>query len=138
MKLVKQNMKKILHTRLFPLAIVLTLVGALTLGSCKKDQTCRVKVIVTDSLGAKKRFTYVVLDIPENTPPSQTGNPPSDAFPIQLNTGTDGFVEAEFKLPGIIQANIYDSTDYTFQVPLKKKIIKLEPGETVVETVEVF
>jgi hypothetical protein len=55
-----------------------------------------------------------------------------------LNTLTDGFVEAEFKLPAIIQANIYDSTDTQFLNPLKKKIIKLEAGETVEETVEII
>lgn len=131
-------MKKFLHSSLFPIAIMLFLVATFVFSSCKKDQTCRVKVTVTDTVGAKMRYTWVILDIPENTPPSQTGNPPSDVFPLQLNTLADGYVEAEFKLPAIIQANIYDSTDTQFLNPLKKKIIKLEAGETVEETVEII
>lgn len=130
-------MKKFLHSSFFPGAIVLFLVATFVFSSCKKDQTCRVKVTVVDTIGAKQRYKWVILDIPENTPPSQTGNPPSDVFPLQLNTLTDGYVEAEFKLPAIIQANIYDSTDTQFLNPLKKKIIKLEAGETVEETVEI-
>lgn len=130
-------MKRFLQSNLFPAAIVFFLVASFAFSSCKKDQTCRVKVTVTDTLGTKQRFMWVILDIPENTPPSQTGNPPSDVFPLQLNTLTDGYVQAEFKLPAIIQANIFDSVDTQFLNPLKKKIIKLEAGETVEETVEV-
>jgi hypothetical protein len=130
-------MKNFLQSRLFLGTIVLTILALFAFSSCKKDQTCRVKVTVTDTLGTKQRFMWVILDIPENTPPSQTGNAPSDVFPLQLNTKTDGFVEAEFKLPAIIQANIYDSVDVQFINPLKKTIIKLEAGETVSEVVEV-
>lgn len=130
-------MKKFLHTNTLLVAIAMFMASMFVLSACKKDQTCGVKVTITDTIGAKQRYVWVILDIPENTPPSQTGNPPSDVFPLQLNTGTDGYVEAEFKLPAIIQANVYDSLDIGFVNPLKKKIIKLEAGETVQEVIEI-
>lgn len=130
-------MKKRLHIAFLPVAIVLFLGATTFLTSCKKDQTCGLHINVVDSLSIKQRYMWVVIDIPENTPPSSTGAPPSNTFPLQLNTQGDGFVECEFKLPAIVQANVYDSVDYELLFPLKKKIIKLEPGETVTETIAI-
>lgn len=130
-------MKHFLHKRFFIAAMAALLTFPFVFSSCKKDQTCGLKIFVTDTLAVKQRYMWVVIDIPENTPPSSTGAPPSNVFPIQLNTTTEGFVETSFELPAIVQANVYDSTDYEFVTPVKKKIIKLEPGETITETIEV-
>jgi hypothetical protein len=100
---------------------------AVFFAACKKDDTtCGVQIAVTDSLNNKLNNKWVVFDIPDNTPPSPTGNGLSNVLPIQLNTGTQGFVEAQFDQPAIIQATVYDSADVQFLTPLKKKIVKLE------------
>jgi len=130
-------MKKRLQNTFLPLTVAFILVGSTLFSSCKSDETCGLRINVVDSLNLKQRYWWVVIDIPENTPPSQTGAPPSNTFPVQLNTRTDGYVECEFKLPAIVQANIYDSVDYQLLNPIKKKIIKLEPGETVTETIAI-
>lgn len=130
-------MKKQLHKAFAPFALVLFFAIAIVLPSCKKDETCGLQINVVDSLNFKQRYMWVVIDIPENTPPSQNGALPSNTFPIKLNTQTSGTVSVEFDLPAIVQANIYDSIDYELLNPVKKKIIKLEPGETVTETIAV-
>lgn len=132
-----KTMKKRLQNSFLPLSIAFVLTGSILFSSCKKDETCGLHINVVDSLNVKQHFMWVVIDIPENTPPSQTGAPPSTTFPVQLNTRTDGFVECEFKLPAIVQANVYDSADYQLFNPIKKKIIKLEPGETVTESIAI-
>ncbi len=132
-----KTMKKRLQNSFLPLTIAFVLAGSIIFSSCNKDETCGLHINIVDSLNIKQRFVWVVIDIPENTPPSQTGAAPSTDFPIQLNTRTDGFVECEFKLPAIVQANVYDSVDYQLLNPIKKKIIKLEPGETVTESIAI-
>lgn len=111
---------------------------AVFFAACKKDDTtCGVQIAVTDSLNNKLNYKWVVFDIPENTPPSATGNSLSDVLPLQLNTGTKGFVQAEFNQPAIIQATVYDSADVQFLIPLKKKTVKLEVGEIVSYSLEI-
>lgn len=127
-------MKKIVTTLTLTL---FSLVVVLTAASCNKDETCRVKINIVDSLGFEQKYKWVVLDIPENAPPSQNGSPNTDNLPVTLNTGVDGFVQAEFELPMIIQANVFDSADFALVNVLKKKIIKLEPGETIEETIPI-
>lgn len=130
-------MKKRLQRSFLPVAIAFVIVGSVVLSSCKKDQTCGLRINVVDSLSIKQHYWWVVVDIPENTPPSTTGAPNSNTYPVLLNTGLNGYVECEFKLPAIVQANVYDSADFQRLNPIKKKIIKLEPGETITETIPV-
>ena len=121
-------MKKLLPA----LFLLSTLTIALT--SCKKDDTCHVRINVVNAQGQKQHYIWVRMDIAPGTPPGNY----TDRVPVQLNTMLDGYVEADFKLPAIFSATAYDSTNTLFTPPaLGEKIIKLVPGETVTETITI-
>lgn len=130
-------MKKRLPYSFLPFALAFFIIGSVVLSSCKKDETCRLQVNVLDSLQRKQYYKWVVIDIPENAQPSGNGAPDSPDFPIQLNTRADGFVKCEFKLPSIVQVNVYDSLDVQLLNPLNKLVVKLEPGETVTKPIQI-
>lgn len=117
-------MKKLLPALFFISAFIVSL----GLSSCKKDETCRAHINVVNALGQKQKNVWVRIDIAPGTP---AGNF-TDRVPIQLNTLQDGFVDVEFKLPAILDAAAYDSTNTQFAPPaLGHKILQLVPGETV-------
>jgi hypothetical protein len=121
-------MKKLLPF-LFLLSTVLICFSA-----CKKDETCGIRVYVKNAQGQKKKNTWVKIDLSPGTP---AGNF-TDRVPVQLNTGDNGYVDAEFALPGILMAYAYDSANVALVAPpIGQKVIKLEPGENVTVTIDV-
>lgn len=127
-------MKKLLQKTSQPLLALAIIIAAITLSSCNKDETCGVHINVVDSNGVRQQYMWVVIDVADNTPPGQK----SSAFPVRLNTRLDGFVEAEFKLPAIVQVSVYDSANYQLAPPaVKKMVLSLIPGETVTKPIAI-
>lgn len=121
-------MKKFLPF-LFLLSTVLICFSA-----CKKDETCDVRVYVKNAQGQKKKNTWVKIDLSPGTPPGNF----TDRVPVQLNTGDNGFVDAEFSLPANLMAFAYDSVNVALvDPPIGQAVIKLEPGENVTVTIDV-
>jgi hypothetical protein len=113
--------------KLLPLLFFITTI-TIVLSSCKKDDTCRARVTVQNTLGIKQKNVWVIIDLAPGTP---AGNF-TDRVPVQLNTLQNGYVDVDFKLPAILTATAFDSTNTTFTLPgLGQAIIKLEPGENI-------
>jgi hypothetical protein len=121
-------MKKLLPF-LFLLSTVL-----IGFSACKKDETCSVRVYVKNAQGQKKKNTWVKIALSPGTPPGNF----TDRVPVQLNTGDNGYVDAEFSLPANLMAYAYDSVNVALVDPsIGQAVIKLEPGENVSVTIDV-
>lgn len=107
--------------------VVVAIATAFT--ACKKDQSCGVHINVVDKDGIKQKNTWVIIDWAPGVPPTGTK---SSQYPIQLNTGRNGYVDCNIKLEGIPYAYVYDSANYQFIPPaIGGKPLKLVPGETI-------
>lgn len=93
-----------------------------------------MRVYVKNAQGQKKKNTWVKIDLSPGTP---AGNF-TDRVPVQLNTGDNGYVDAEFSLPANLIAFAYDSVNVALVDPsIGQAPVNLVPGENISVTIDV-
>lgn len=123
---------KTLAQKTFIAIVIVATATAFT--ACKKDQSCGVRINVYKNSELQKNM-WVIIDWAPGVPP--TGEK-SSQYPIQLNTGRNGYVDCDIKLEGIPYAYVYDSANYQFIPPaIAVKPLKLVPGETITVDISV-
>ena len=113
----------------------LLLVTALCTTSCKKDKTCRGKVTVVDTAGARVANAAVKLSSPPSVPPDPN-HPAGGDLVINGVTDGSGVVNFEIQLPTILDIVATQAT--AFPGMTGKGILRLdEPGKTAEVTVKI-